>query len=156
MYELLSRPALYRRCADDPGYCCKVVEEGLRFQSPATIPRLVNADLVYRDVLLPKDTLLFLPVGMATRDPSAVPNPDGFDRARTDRRRAASDRTAHHPSQTGGPARSPAFHGRLGPARPTDRIHACARTRPVTRLARPDDGVLDARGDALDLGQISL
>ena len=54
MYELLSRPSLYRRCADDPSYCRKVVEEGLRFQSPATIPRLVNEDLVYRDVLLPE------------------------------------------------------------------------------------------------------
>jgi cytochrome P450 len=79
MYELLSRPALYRRCAEEASYCRKVVEEGLRYQSPATIPRLVNEDLVYRDVLLPKDTMLFLPVGMATRDPSAVPNPDVFD-----------------------------------------------------------------------------
>jgi cytochrome P450 len=96
MYELLSRPALYRRCADDPGYCRKVVEEGLRFQSPATIPRLINEDLVYRDVLLPKDTLLFLPVGMATRDPGAVPRPDDFDPERAqDSRHLAFGRGMH-------------------------------------------------------------
>jgi cytochrome P450 len=96
MHELLSRPALYRRCADDPSYCRKVVEEGLRYQSPATIPRLVNEDLVYRDVLLPKDTMLFLPVGMATRDPSAVPNPDDFDPERPqDNRHLAFGRGMH-------------------------------------------------------------
>jgi cytochrome P450 len=96
MHELLSRPTLYRRCADDAGYCRKVVEEGLRYQSPATIPRLVNEDLVYRDVLLPKDTLLFLPVGMATRDPSAVPQPDVFDPERPqDNRHLAFGRGIH-------------------------------------------------------------
>jgi cytochrome P450 len=96
MYELLSRPALYRRCADDPSYCRKVVEEGLRYQSPATIPRLVNVDLVYRDVVLPKDTMLFLPVGMATRDPSAVLNPDDFDPERSqDNRHLAFGRGMH-------------------------------------------------------------
>jgi cytochrome P450 len=96
MHELLSRPSQYRRCADDPSFCRKVVEEGLRFQSPATIPRLVNADFVYRDVVLPKDTLLFLPVGMATRDPSAAPNPDDFDPERPqDNRHLAFGRGMH-------------------------------------------------------------
>jgi cytochrome P450 len=79
MHELLSRPQIYERCAEDPAYCRKVIEEGLRFQNPATIPRLLNGDLIYRDVLLPKDTMLFFPVSMAARDPSAVPRPDDFD-----------------------------------------------------------------------------
>jgi cytochrome P450 len=79
MYELLTRPAIYQRCAVDAGYCRKVIEEGLRFQNPATIPRLINEDLVYRDVLLPKDTMLFFPVSMAGRDPSAVESSDVFD-----------------------------------------------------------------------------
>jgi cytochrome P450 len=78
MYELLTRPDIYTRCAEDLAYCRKVVEEGLRFQNPATIPRLLNEDLVYRDVLFAKDTMLFFPVGMAGRDPSAVSNPDEF------------------------------------------------------------------------------
>jgi cytochrome P450 len=79
MYELLTRPAIYERCAEDPAYCRKVIEEGLRFQNPATIPRLINEDLAYRDVLFAKDTMLFFPVSMAGRDPSAVANSDVFD-----------------------------------------------------------------------------
>jgi cytochrome P450 len=79
MHELLTRPTMYARCAEDSAYCRKVVEEGLRFQNPATIPRLLNEDLVFRDVLFPKDTMLFFPVSMAARDPSAIPHPDDFD-----------------------------------------------------------------------------
>jgi cytochrome P450 len=79
MYELLTRPDIYARCAEDLAYCRKVVEEGLRFQNPATIPRLLNDELIYRDVLFPKDAMLFFPVGMAGRDPSAFADPDKFD-----------------------------------------------------------------------------
>ena len=79
MRELLTRPTMYARCAEDPAYCRKVVEEGLRFQNPATIPRLLNEDLVFRDVLIPRDTMLFFPVSTAARDPSAFPDPDNFD-----------------------------------------------------------------------------
>jgi cytochrome P450 len=96
MYELLTRPSIYQRCAEDPGYCRKVIEEGLRFQNPATIPRLLNEDLVYRDLLFPKDTMLFFPVGVATRDPSAVPSPDDFDPERVhDNRHLAFGRGMH-------------------------------------------------------------
>jgi cytochrome P450 len=79
MYELLTRPEIYERCANDLDYCAKVIEEGVRFENPATIPRLLNEDLIYRDVRFPKDTMLFFPVSMATRDPAAVPNPEVFD-----------------------------------------------------------------------------
>ena len=79
MHEMLTRPAIYERCAIDPAYCHKVVEESLRFRSPGTSARLTNVDLVYRDVMIPKDTMLFLPNGIAGRDPSAVPDPDKFD-----------------------------------------------------------------------------
>jgi cytochrome P450 len=79
MYELIKRPEIYARCKEDPAYCRNVVEEGLRYQNPATIPRLANEALSYRGVLIPKDTMLFFPVSMATRDPSAIPSPDEFD-----------------------------------------------------------------------------
>jgi cytochrome P450 len=79
MHELLTRPTMYERCAEEPAYCRKVVEEGLRFQNPATIPRLLNEDLIFRDVLIPKDTMLFFPVSMAGRDSTAFPSPDDFD-----------------------------------------------------------------------------
>ena len=79
MDEMINHPDIYQRCAQDATYCRKVVEEAFRYQSPATIPRLVNEDIVYRDVLIPKDTMLFFPVGMAGRDGSAISNPDAFD-----------------------------------------------------------------------------
>lgn len=79
MHEMLAHPDIYERCALDLTYCHKVVEEGLRYRSPGTSARLTNVDLVYRDVLIPKDTMLFLPNGIAGRDPSAVPDPDKFD-----------------------------------------------------------------------------
>jgi cytochrome P450 len=96
MHEMIPRPEIYQRCAQDPAYCRKVVEEALRFQSPATLPRLLNEDLVYRDVRFPKDTMLFFPAGMAGRDPSAVPNPDDFDPDRQqDNRHMAFGRGMH-------------------------------------------------------------
>lgn len=96
MDEMIKRPAIYLRCADDLAYCRKVVEESFRYQSPATIPRLLNEDVVYRDVLFAKDTMLFFPVGMAGRDPSAVPNPDDFNPDRDqDNRHMAFGRGMH-------------------------------------------------------------
>jgi cytochrome P450 len=79
MHHLMRRPQIYRRCAEDLGYCAKVVEEGLRYTSPATIPRLVNSGFVYRDVCFPKDTMLFFPVSVLGRDPAAAPEPEVFD-----------------------------------------------------------------------------
>jgi cytochrome P450 len=96
MHELLKRPNIYARCAEDLAYCRKVVEEGLRYQSPATIPRLLNDDLVYREVRLPKDTMLFFPVSVAGRDPSAVPHPDEFQPERQhDKRHLTFGRGMH-------------------------------------------------------------
>jgi cytochrome P450 len=79
MHEMLQRPEMYARCAVDPAYCHKVVEESMRYRSPGTSARLTNIDLTYRDVTIPKDTMLFLPNGIAGRDPSAFPDPDKFD-----------------------------------------------------------------------------
>jgi cytochrome P450 len=79
MHHLMKRPAMYARCAEDLSYCAKVVEEGLRYTSPATIPRLTNEDFIYRDVLFPKDTMLFISASVLGRDPAAFPNPDELD-----------------------------------------------------------------------------
>jgi cytochrome P450 len=97
MDEMIKHPVIYTHCAEDRDYCRKVVEEAFRYQSPATIPRLLNEDLVYRDVLFPRDTMLFFPVGMAGRDPSAIPNPDDFDPNRQQaNRQMAFGRGMHH------------------------------------------------------------
>jgi len=79
MQDMLERPEMYERCAVDLAYCHKVVEESMRYRSPGTSSRLTNVDLVYRDVMIPKDTMLFLPNGIAGRDPSAFPDPDKYD-----------------------------------------------------------------------------
>jgi cytochrome P450 len=79
MREMLTHPEIYARCAEDLPYCRQVVEESLRYYSPGTSARITNEDVVYRDVLLPKDTMLFLPNSISGRDPSAVADPDQFD-----------------------------------------------------------------------------
>jgi len=87
MHEMLTHPEIYRRCAEDRAYCGKVVEESLRYQNPGTASRIANEDVVYRDVLLPKDSMIFLPNSISGRDPSAVEDPDAFnpDRDQTSR-----------------------------------------------------------------------
>jgi cytochrome P450 len=79
MHEMLTRPQVYERCAQDPAYCHKVVEESLRYQNPGTSSRIADEDIVYRDVLIPKEIMLFLPNSIAGRDPSAFADPDVFD-----------------------------------------------------------------------------
>jgi cytochrome P450 len=79
MDQLLTRPEIYHRCAVDGAYCHRVVEESLRFRNPGNSARLVNEEFVYRDVLFPKDTMLFLPNSISGRDPEAATDPDRFD-----------------------------------------------------------------------------
>ncbi len=79
MHVLIDRPDLYARCAEDPAFCRKVVEENFRFHSTATIPRLTTKEIVYRDVLIPEGSMLFFPVSIAGRDPSAFEDADRFD-----------------------------------------------------------------------------
>jgi cytochrome P450 len=79
MHHLSARPEIYARCADDRPYCAKVVEEGLRYTSPSNVPRVVWKDAVYRDVLIPEGTTLFIPVNILGRDPTSFPDPDDFN-----------------------------------------------------------------------------
>lgn len=98
MHLLIDYPDVYERCACDLDYCSKVIEECLRYFSPATSFRMTTEDLVYRDVLLPKDTMLFFPFSIAGRDPRAFEDPDKFDPDRvldTDQRHMAFGRGAH-------------------------------------------------------------
>jgi cytochrome P450 len=79
MNVLIDRPDLYRRCAEDPDFCTKVVEENFRYLTTSTIPRIVTKDIDYRDVRIPKGTMLFFPVSISGRDPDAIDDPDSFD-----------------------------------------------------------------------------
>ena len=79
MWALLDRPDIYQRCARDHEYCVKVVEEGLRYFNPGSVPRITAQDIVYRDVLLPKGTMVWFNVNIAGRDPDVFDHPDSFD-----------------------------------------------------------------------------
>jgi cytochrome P450 len=87
MHQLLSRPEMYERCAEDFAYCQKVVEENLRFQNPGTSTRVTNQDVTYRDLVIPKDTMLFFPNSMIGRDPGMFPDPDKIDPERPNSQR---------------------------------------------------------------------
>ncbi len=78
MKVMLDYPEEYARCAEDKAFCTKVVEEVLRLHSPATITRRVGADVEYRDVLIPKGTLLYFTVNVSGRDAAIFDKPDEF------------------------------------------------------------------------------
>lgn len=78
MYELIGRPEMYRRCAEDIGFCRKVVDETMRFHSVTTTNRLLTEDIVYRDVRLPAGTSLWFPWSVIARDPAAIEDADAF------------------------------------------------------------------------------
>ena len=79
MYLMTQYPEHYRRCAEDLEFCRKCVEETLRFYNPGTTFRFVNEDMVYRDVMLPKDTMLFFPLSVSGRDPDTFERAETFD-----------------------------------------------------------------------------
>ncbi len=79
MYTLLDKPEIYARCAEDLDFSRKVVDETLRFHSPASAIRKVTQGFEYRGVHFPAETLVMFPWGMSGRDPTAVEDPHKFD-----------------------------------------------------------------------------
>jgi cytochrome P450 len=80
MMALMTRyPDIYTRCAEDHDYCRKVVEEALRVFNPSSTFRFTREDLVYRDVLIPANTMLFFTLNMSGRDPTAFDRSEEFD-----------------------------------------------------------------------------
>jgi cytochrome P450 len=96
MHTMLSHPDQWRRCAEDPAFCSKVVDEIFRHTSTATVFRTVVEDCVYNDVLIPKGTQLIFTNSLAGRDPRAFAEPMQFNPERTDtNRHVAFGRGAH-------------------------------------------------------------
>ena len=79
MYLLLQRPEIYERCGQDHAYCVKVLEEAIRYYNPGQVPRFTSRDVVFRDVLIPRDTMLWFTLSISGRDPIAFPDPERFD-----------------------------------------------------------------------------
>ena len=98
MHLMLRNPDIYRRCADDLDYCERAVEEALRMFNPSSVFRTSTQDIVYRDVLIPRDTMLFFTLNVSGRDPTAFADADRFDPDRTmdpSRRHVAFGRGKH-------------------------------------------------------------
>ena len=80
MKVLLDHPEEWSKVADDPGRVQKVVDESLRFYNPVSATfRVTNVDIDYRGTLIPKDTMLMLPLTYAGRDESFYDSPDTFN-----------------------------------------------------------------------------
>jgi cytochrome P450 len=79
MHLLTKHPDIYKRCAEDIDYCRKAVEEGLRYFNPSSSFRFTDADIEYRGVVLPKDTMLFFTLNMSGRDPTVFDEADTYD-----------------------------------------------------------------------------
>jgi cytochrome P450 len=78
-WELLERPDMYRRCGEDHEYARKVVEETFRYHSTTSNQRILNTDIEYRGVVLEKDSIVWFPLSVATRDERYADNADTFD-----------------------------------------------------------------------------
>jgi len=83
MHLLMQHPEMYERCAVDPDYCRKVLDEGLRYFNPGSVPRFTNEDIVFRDVVIPKDTMVWFNLNISGRDEGVFEDPDDFNPERT-------------------------------------------------------------------------
>lgn len=79
MYLLLQHPDIYARCAEDYDYCRDVLNEGLRYFNPGSVPRFTNEDVEFRGVVIPKDTMVWFNLNISGRDEGAFEDPDVFN-----------------------------------------------------------------------------
>jgi cytochrome P450 len=83
MHTMIQHPDYWARCAQDRPFCDRVVEEMLRHTSVSSLYRMSTQDVLYRDVLFPVNTLLFMPLNISGRDPAAFPDPMEFQPERS-------------------------------------------------------------------------
>ncbi len=79
MRLLLDRPDLYRRCGEDHAFARAVVEESFRYASTTSSQRIMREDIVYRDTVLEKDSIVWFPLSVASHDPRYAEHADSFD-----------------------------------------------------------------------------
>jgi cytochrome P450 len=78
MHRMLKHPDYWARCARDRAFCDLVVEEMFRHTSVSSLYRMSTQDVSYREVLFPLNTLLFMPLNLSGRDPTAFTEPMEF------------------------------------------------------------------------------
>ena len=77
---LLDHPDQLRRVAADPSRIPDLVEEGLRYDTPAQLGfRTTTADTEIRGVRIPKGETIAVFLGSANRDERRFPDPDRLD-----------------------------------------------------------------------------
>jgi cytochrome P450 len=77
---LMAHPDQWKILVERPDLVPRAVEETMRYV--ATLRgalRFASEDIVYRDVLFPKGTMVWTSTAMANRDPAAWTDPDVFD-----------------------------------------------------------------------------
>ncbi|GAA2585771.1 cytochrome P450 [Dactylosporangium fulvum] len=80
MLQVLRSPSIWQRMIDDPSVIPAVVEEGLRFESPAhSIWRKAAADAELGGRTIAAGQRLSVVVGSANRDPAVFDHPSEFD-----------------------------------------------------------------------------
>lgn len=80
LYLMTQHPEYWERAAEEPDFARKLIEESLRYMSPiGAMHRVTNVDTVYRDVLIPADTMISLSMNIPGRDPAANDDPERFD-----------------------------------------------------------------------------
>jgi cytochrome P450 len=96
VHMLLERPEMWERCAREPAYCSKVIEEMLRHSTIATFYRTVVQDFTYDGVNFTKGAMVVFATPLAGRDPAAFAEPMKFDPERVSAsRHVAFGRGAH-------------------------------------------------------------
>jgi cytochrome P450 len=78
MHALLDRPEMLERCAQDSGYCRKVIQESLRRTSVVSPSRTLFADVEHEGVRFPAGTYICFAVALTGRDPAAFADPMAF------------------------------------------------------------------------------
>lgn len=79
MYALLDRPDLLERCAREPEYCRRVIQESLRHTSVVSPSRTLFEDVEYEGIRFPKGTYICFAIALSGRDPAAYRDPMVFD-----------------------------------------------------------------------------
>jgi cytochrome P450 len=90
IHLLLSRPEIWKRCAEDPDYCAKVVDEALRYAGIATPYRQVAEPFTYDGSEFPAGAMVVFATSLAGRDPALFPDPLTFDPERDNAKRHVS------------------------------------------------------------------
>jgi cytochrome P450 len=77
---LAQHPEQWARLAEDPSIAPQAVEETMRYLGAVRgTARFASEDIVYRDVLFPEGTLVFITLAAANRDPEKFEHPDDLD-----------------------------------------------------------------------------